>query len=332
MYQQRKALIEQLETNRRSRVLLYVTGDRPGWETQISSDISDAFVDHLDRIGVVKKISLVLYTRGGSTLAAWSLANLITQFCDEFEVIIPHKCHSAGTLISLAAHNIVMTKQATLGPIDPSVTTPLNPLVPGTNQPDARAPVSVEGIQGFIALAKEELGIKEDKGLSDILVELSRHVHPLVLGEVIRAREQIRMLAKRLISNQVTDPNQIEAVIKFLTSESGSHDYTINRREGRGLGLKIESPDDSLYLLIKALYDDFRDELGLNQPFDQESHIGSNDQKEYVIKRCLVESSTGGSHCFLSEGNLYRVPVQTPFGQQLGIHDTRRFEGWRKEA
>ena len=77
MYTDRKELSEQLEQARASKVLLYVTGDKPGWETQISSDVSDAFVDHLDTIGVVHKISLVLYTRGGNTLAAWSLANLI---------------------------------------------------------------------------------------------------------------------------------------------------------------------------------------------------------------------------------------------------------------
>lgn len=61
----------------------------------------------------------------------------LPQFCSEFEVIIPHKCHSTGTLIALGANKIVMTKQATLGPIDPSVNTPLNPHVEGA-PPDAR--------------------------------------------------------------------------------------------------------------------------------------------------------------------------------------------------
>ena len=83
--------------------------------------------------------------------------------------------------------------------------------------------MSVEGVQGFITLAKKEVGIKNDKSLSNILVELSKQIHPLVLGEVIRAREQIQMLAKKLIVNQVTDPERVEEVIKFLTSESGSH-------------------------------------------------------------------------------------------------------------
>ena len=85
------------------------------------------FVDHLDAIGPVDKISLVLYTAGGSVSVAWKLVNLIRMFCDDFEVIVPGKCMSAGTLITLGAHRTVMTKQATLEPIDPSIRHPPPP-------------------------------------------------------------------------------------------------------------------------------------------------------------------------------------------------------------
>src|SRR5215211_969736 len=117
MRDQRKQLIEQLETSRESKLLVFFTGDRPNLQTQIASDVYDLFVNHLDKIGIVQKLSLVLYTRGGDTLTAWSLVNLIRQFCEELEIIIPSKAHSAGTLMALGADKIVMTKQATLGPI-----------------------------------------------------------------------------------------------------------------------------------------------------------------------------------------------------------------------
>ncbi len=46
--------------------------------------------------------------------------------------------------------------------------------------------------------------------------------------------------------------NTPRRIVQFLVSESGSHDYTINRREARDqLGLKIEKPDDTLYSKIK---------------------------------------------------------------------------------
>ena len=110
MYRDRRDLYSQLQDMRESKVIVYVTGDRRGLETQIHSDTYDYFVNHLDLIRRVPKISLYLYTRGGRTLAAWSLVNLIRQFCTELEVIIPSKAHSAGTLISLGADVIVMTK------------------------------------------------------------------------------------------------------------------------------------------------------------------------------------------------------------------------------
>jgi len=87
---------------------LYVTGDRPGLETQIHPETYDYFVNILDEIGVVDRITLVLYTRGGSTLAAWSIVNLMRQFCEHFEVIIPNKAQSAGTLISIGANPIII--------------------------------------------------------------------------------------------------------------------------------------------------------------------------------------------------------------------------------
>ena len=139
------------------------------------------------------------------------------------------------------------------------------------------------------------------------------------------------MLARRLIVNQVTDEQKVEEVISFLTSESGSHDYTISRREGRDLGLHVESPDDGLYSTIKTLYDDFRSELRLNQAFDREAYLGQNQSKQYQIKRVLAESLNGGSDYFLSEGTLSRVTVNTAAGPQPGLNDARNFEGWRRE-
>lgn len=332
MYVQRKVLWGELETLRESRVLAYITGDRPGLETQMHPEVYDLFVKHLDAIGATSRLSLFLYTRGGATLAAWSLVNLIRQFCQEFEVIVPSKAHSAGTLVCLGADRIVMTKQATLGPVDPSVNTPLNPSIPGA-APDARVPVSVEAIKGFIELARSELGIKRADQSAAILSALAEKIHPLVLGEVYRARSQIQMLARRLVARQVKRRAQADAVVNFLCSDSGSHDYTVHRREARDtLGLEVDKPDDVLYSLIKKLYDDIEAELQLTSRFDPNTLLGKQPTIGYEFRRALVESIPGGSHNFVSEGQLARVAISGPGGvQQQGIQDVRTFEGWRHD-
>lgn len=177
----RTELLRQIEEGRGSKVVLYATGDRRGLETRIGQDVIDLFVDHLDEIGPVPKISLVLYTSGGSTSAAWNLVNLIRMFCDDFEVIAPGKCMSAGTIICLGADRIVMTKQATLGPIDPTLHHSLGPPIPGAN-PDARVGVSVEEVNGYLDAIRACNGGADYEGKA--LLDLSNKVHPLVLGQI----------------------------------------------------------------------------------------------------------------------------------------------------
>ena len=258
--------------------------------------------------------------------------NLIRQFCDDFEIIVPGKARSTGTLMCLGANRIIMTKQATLGPIDPSVNTPLNPTVPNAG-PQARVPVSVEAIKGFLELAKHELKLKDDKALADIFNVLADKVHPLVLGEVYRAIGQIQMLARKLLINQVKDKSKVEKIISFLCSESGSHDYTINRREAANeLGLNIEKPSQALYELINNTYISIREELELRKTLNADSYIGNEAVKPYIIKRTLVESLAGGTDCFVSEGQFARVNIptmpQNPI-PQIAIQDQRIFEGWK---
>ncbi len=333
MYVNRKAMYQELEQARNSKVLVYVTGDRPGLETRIASEVYDLFVNQLDKIGITNKISLYLYTRGGDTLAAWSIINLIKQFADEIEVIVPSKCHSAGTLMALGANNIIMTKQATLGPIDPSINDPLNPQIPGA-APDAKVPVSVEDIKGFIELAVEECKMTGPEHLKDVMSILSNNVHPLVLGRVFRAKSQIQMLATKLIKEHIEDESIVERIVKFLCSESGSHDYTIHRREARNsLGMLVEKPDDVLYAKIKNIYDDIENELALTSRFEPNSFLGTDNQKTYGLKRCLLESVEGGSHYYVSEGVIRRQQIQPQPGivQQV-INDNRSFEGWKYET
>lgn len=330
----RSAFIKKIEASRKSTVICYVTGDRPQLETQISPDIFDIFVHHLDTIGPTKKISLVLHTNGGHTAAAWRLVNLLHTFCDELEIIIPNKALSAGTLISLGANKIVMTKQAALGPIDPSLNHALNPTVP--NNPNIRSPVSVEAVSGYLDAAKE-LGIDKDPAsMAQVLIDLSNKVHPLVLGEIFRTRSQIRFLAKKLLQRNLKDTKKIDALIDFLCAESGSHDYTINRREARELGLNIDKPSMTLYGHIRNLHLSYVDELKLLEPYNPYQMIGTAQTINYTLTRAVIESIGGGCNQFVSDGTITKTVVQVPGPagpvNQEGLSDNRHFEGWRKTA
>ena len=326
----RAKLYQQIETQRDTKLI--------GLETQIAEDCVDLFVDLLDTIGPVRSISLLLHTNGGQTSAAWRLINLIRMFCDELEVIVPLKALSAGTLISLGADRIIMTKQAALGPIDPSLLHALSPTVPFGN-PAARVAVSVEAVRGYLDAATRDLSIKDDASLAGILTDLSCKIHPLVLGEIFRSREQIRFLANKLIRKQVQDEEKVKTIIDFLCADSGSHDYTINRREADTLGLKVEKPSAELYPVLKQIHQSYVDEMKLLEPFSREVLLGTAQRAPYCLVRSLVERAEGKRYEFVSEGVMTRttimpIPVPgspTPAVPQEAISDQRTFEGWRSK-
>lgn len=328
-FAQRRAIYEAIEHERQSKLLCYVTSDRQNAETQIGVDCIDIFVDLLDQIGPTPRISLLLHTNGGNTAAAWRLVNLIRTFCDDFEVLIPYKAMSAGTLISLGAQKIVMSKQATLGPIDPSLVHALGPHLPSGNQM-ARVPVSVEAVRGYLDAAKEDLGIEDPSVLGSLLMDLANKVHPLVLGEIFRSRAQIRFLASKLLGTHIEDEEKIKVIIDFLCADSGSHDYTINRREALSLGLPVEKPDEHFYQQLKALHKDYAAEMKLLEPFNPTTVVAPNQSAKYELIRGLIESVTGGSYGFVSQGTLIRSSVMGPQGQVEQIDDRREFEGWRQ--
>lgn len=330
---------KEIERLRESKLIVYVTSTRGNLETQIANDILPKFTEHLDKIGDTQKITLYLYTNGGNTLAAWSLVNLIRSFCDNFEVIIPANCFSSGTLICLGSDKIVMTKQATLGPIDPSVNGPFNPNMPGINDPNAKLPVSVEYVNAYIEMAKTNFAINDQRCMADILLNLSDKIHPMTLGQVFRTRSQIQMLARKLMKWHHLEPEQEDEIVKFLCSDSGSHDYAIHRNEAvEHLGLHVEKPTMELYKIIKSIYDDISNELEFENPYDPGILLNQKNPYHYSFRRGLIESLYNGTDVYLSEGDLSKTKIgggmgpMGPLPFQNQMDDSRIFDGWKHEA
>lgn len=262
-------------------------------------------------------------------MAGWSLANLLRQHCRRLEVLVPAKAHSAATLICLAADTIVMTKQATLGPIDPSVNSPLNPRPSGAA--GSTVPVSVEDVAGFLDLARKELGIRDQEHTAALINKLAEHVHPLALGKVYRSRIQIQQLAEKLLSRHWKSSEQKKKrLISVLCSEAGSHDYTINWQEAKEeLGLPVESARPELARLLRRIYVDIRHELDLLNPFEPAVLLGTSSQISYACKHALIESVGGGSHAFIKEGVVVKAPSPSEGHPAFQHHVT--FHGWRHE-
>ena len=302
-------------------------------ETRIAQDIVPLVARHLRGIGRQERIDLVLYTLGGDVMAGFRVVHLIREYCTaEFNVVVPFRCQSTGTLIALGADKIIMLPEGQLSPVDPSINGPYNPMIPGMPiQPGAplpALPVSVEEVVSYISLAKEVSGLQGEESLSRVFERLTADVRPLALGQVYRARTQIRMLSRKLLQTHMDSENPaIDSIVETLTEKLYSHDYLISRREARTIGLKVEDASAEVEAAVGTLYDEYEKDLQLREAFNPMGQLaaaaatpGQPPQVRVQLDRALVES-TGRSDVFRTELTLQPHPQ--------GLQTIPHFEGWK---
>jgi len=68
-----------------------------------------------------RPIDLIVHTPGGLVLAAGQIAQALRRHKGKVTMFVPHYAMSGGTLIALAADEIVMDPNAVLGPVDPQL-------------------------------------------------------------------------------------------------------------------------------------------------------------------------------------------------------------------
>src|SRR3989344_338746 len=294
----KKQLIQKIEEARGSKVITYLTSDRPGpINARVAMDIIPIISNQLRKVGKIDKIDLFLYSSGGDTMVPWRLVSMIREYCDKFSVLVPYKAHSAATMISLGADEIVMSDLSEPSPIDPSTANVFNP--PEPNNPQGRIPISVEDVIAYFDLAKNKFGIKNDADLTAIFnkfVDADPEIHPLALGNVNRTHNLIRLIAKRLLKshNKPTKEDEIEKVVEYFTEKLYSHQYFIGRREARD-ELGVKSVVDAPAPLAKAmneLYEAYRDEIGLGiGVWNPELELGANtSQTKKTYPVAIIES------------------------------------------
>ncbi len=306
-----KALLA-LEKARNSKVIVYVTGDKKPdiFYTQVASDVLFYFKEILKQIDHTKKITLAIYTNGGQLETPWPLVNLIREHCDEFEVVVLGKALSAGTMISLGADTIVMTRYAHLSPVDPSAN-----IADGNNQPKH---FEIEDIIGYIDFVKEKIGISEQNALGEIMKDLTKEITPTMLGSANRTHSLVRRLAKNLLNKhkKPVSERQTREIIEHLTQKLFSHKHLINRNEAKEIGFEniVEFPDKQTEKIIESLLDTYIQYLEIDTDFNPQEIIGKEAKKEVIINRAVIHSEKT-KFSFQTTCVLTKVP--DPSGNQL---------------
>ena len=123
----REDLLKSFEQDRKSRVIAMIHRQENvsflgvPVSSYISIEDSEAVLRAIRFTPPDQPIDLILHTPGGIVLAAEQITKALVEHKGKVTVFVPHYAMSGGTLIALAADEIVMDANAVLGPVDPQI-------------------------------------------------------------------------------------------------------------------------------------------------------------------------------------------------------------------
>jgi len=228
-------LIARLEDLRQSRVLLYMGQDRGQFSHRISEDDVSVLFQGLRQSEPVERLDLVLHTMGGSISTVHWLCHLFHAYGKHFSVLVPTKARSAGTLLCLGAHEIVMGPFAQLGPIDPQMA-PHESSASGN-----RSMIAAEDIREFRNMAKGWFDIKEQEYHIQLLQLLCERIFPSSLTAFFRAEQQIAATTEQHLRLHLpaASPEERQKIANYFIQGCYAHDQIITREDARELGLNV---------------------------------------------------------------------------------------------
>jgi ClpP class serine protease len=174
----------------------------------ISIDDSEAILRAIRLTPPEQPIDIILHTPGGLVLAAEQIAKALVERKGKVTVFVPHYAMSGGTLIALAADEIVMDANAVLGPVDPQL-----------------------GDMPAASIVK----VVELKGVKNVGDEF------LMLADMAnKARNQVASFVAQVLMKQMPE-KQSQQVATILTEGRWTHDFPITVQAARQLGLKVST-------------------------------------------------------------------------------------------
>ena len=220
----RLKLMRQLEQERSSRVITLIHRQETmallGFPLYRYIDIDDS-EEVLRAVKLTDDevpLDLILHTPGGLVLASEQIAHALCGHPARVTIFVPHYAMSGGTLLALAADEIIMDENAVLGPVDPQL---------------GEYP------------AASILKVVEQKSIDEI------DDKTLILADVARkAVAQVKARAQAILSEHLPE-EKAEQLAQVLSEGRWTHDYPITVEEAQELGLPVTSEmPESVYKLM----------------------------------------------------------------------------------
>ncbi|MFC2969863.1 SDH family Clp fold serine proteinase [Acidimangrovimonas pyrenivorans] len=221
---QRASFIDRMQRKRGSRVILMVHRQETmrflGFPLARYIDVHDSeeVLRAIQMTDPEMPLDIVLHTPGGLVLAALQIARAVEAHKGPVTVFVPHHAMSGGTLIALAADQIVLSPHAVLGPVDPQI-----------GQMPAASILS--------AVTSKPVEEIDDETL--ILADVGR-----------KALIQVETASAALLAGHM-EAEKAREVAHLLASGTWTHDYPIPAEEAAAMGLPVstEMPEEILRLM-----------------------------------------------------------------------------------
>jgi ClpP class serine protease len=214
MQNARNELLKGFEQERKSRVIALIHRQENvsflgvPVSSYISIEDSEAVLRAIRFTAPDQPIDLILHTPGGIVLAAEQIAKALVEHKGKVTVFVPHYAMSGGTLIALAADEIVMDANAVLGPVDPQI----------GGMPAA----SIVNLLHF----------KKPAQISDVM---------LVLADMAqKARLQVVSFVAQVLIKHMPEKKAIE-LATILSEGRWTHDFPLPVQAMQQLGLKVST-------------------------------------------------------------------------------------------
>jgi len=223
----RRRLIAQIERKRGSRVILLAhrqeTMSFLGFPIMRYIDVNDSeeVIRAIRLTDPSIPIDIVLHTPGGLVLAATQIATAINRRKGKVTALVPHYAMSGGTLIALAADEIIISDHAVLGPVDPQM-----------------------GQYPAVSLLKAVEQKSKDRILDETLI---------LADQATKAIAQVRETVRQLLAGKYPD-SVADNLATLLSEGKWTHDFPITFDYAKELGLHVSSEMPPEVLDLMALY------------------------------------------------------------------------------
>jgi ClpP class serine protease len=167
-------------------------------------------------------IDIILHTPGGLVLAAEQIAQALSHRTARVTAMVPHYAMSGGTLIALAADEILMAPSAVLGPVDPQL---------------GEYPA---------ASIRAAAAQKTTDRLSDRTLILSD-----VAGKALR---QVEETVRQTLQANGMSAEQAKTIADQLSTGKWTHDYPLHLAALKTMGLPVNDKLTKDVFSLMALY------------------------------------------------------------------------------